>query len=407
MKEICIIIYNSNSTLYGIGNYLKEYLYCLNNLGCKISLIELGTGDRKDEIYVKEEGNIRMIHFPFSQHHNFDAHSKGVCRLLRLYLEDSENLVFHFQYPENGSLFEEIKKYFPLSKSIITIHYLTWSLQLKGNVALYEKIIRDRENGGIKEEYRRISSIFEKEKRFLEKVDRVVCLSDDTLNLIQNHYEIKHNVCLIPNGLRKNYRNLSEKQKKKLREKYYILPEEKVLLFVGRIDRIKGIDYIMNCFDEIARKYSNCRLVIIGSGGIDDIIKYCKTSWSKITFTGRIDRKILYQWYQIADIALFPSFYEECSYVGIEMMMHGLPIIASDGYSVKNMFHDGLNAKVAKIENRDKKTNFEKNLKESILELLNSDLAASKIKKGAIKIYQSKYSIECMQNGYSYLLNSL
>jgi Glycosyltransferase len=407
MKEICIINFKTNAALYGIGNYLKEYLYCLNNIGCKINMIELGTDDKKNEIYVKEERNIRMIHLPFSKQWTLDSYSKGVCRLLRLYFDDSDNLVFHFQYPENDSLLGEIKKYFPLSKSIFTIHYLNWIMLLKGNLALFEKIIRNRESEKIKKTYGHVLFIYEKEKKFLEKIDQIVCLSNDTLNMIQNQYEIKQNVWLIPNGLRKEYRSLQKKQKEKLRKKYYILPEEKILLFVGRIDRNKGIDSILTCFDEIVKDYSHCRLIVIGSGETDEIIKFCKTSYSKVSFTGRIDKETLYQWYQIADIGLFTSFYEQCSYVGIEMMMHGLPIVASDGYGVKNMFFDGINAKVARIENWNKREKFKKNLKESILELLNSDLSMSTLKKGSKKTYQSKYRIECMQKGYSELLESL
>ena len=93
--------------------------------------------------------------------------------------------------------------------------------------------------------------------------------------------------------------------------------------------------------------------------------------------------------------------------MNIEMMMHGLPIVTSDGYSVKNMFHDGVNAKVACIENWRSQSKFVKNLTESILYVLNSEIEAKKIQVGAREMYQSKYSIECMKKGYSDLFNSL
>jgi glycosyltransferase len=334
-----------------------------------------------------------------------DKYNKGICRLLRLYITDSANLVFHFHYTQSRSLLSDIKKYFPLSKSIFTIHYLSWSERLQGKVSLFEKIIHRQYCKKIKEKYQHILDSYSKEKSFMEEGDQIVCLSENTLNLIQNQYHIKSKLWLIPNGLRRQYRNLSEKQKLSLREKYYIAKEEKILLFVGRINPIKGIFSLLSCFGNVVKNYPNCRLVIIGNGNINEAIKKCSKFWSKIIFTGRVDKKILYQWYQIADIALFPSFYEECSYVGIEMMMHGLPILSSDGYSVKNMFHDGLNAKVAKIGDAKNLSKFKDNLKEILLEMLNSDL--SNLKKRVKNSYNTKYNIDSMQNGYLKLINQI
>ncbi|GHU92545.1 glycosyl transferase [Bacteroidia bacterium] len=388
MKEVCIVNYISNAAIYGIGTYIKEYVYCLENIGCKINLIELGTDDSNPDFYIREERNVRKIHIPYLREGAIAKYNKGVCRLLRLYIEDSENLVFHFQYAYSDSLLDNIKNYFPLSKSVFTIHYLSWSEVLQGDRLLFEKIIRKQEAEEIKKKYQIVIDNYHREKLFMEKVDHIVCLSDDTLNLVQNLYHIKQKLWFIPNGLRGKNRNLSEKQKADLRKKYYISNNEKVLLFVGRIHPIKGIYSLLSCFDDVIKNYQDCRLVVIGDGNINEAIKKCRKAWSKIIFTGRLDKKTLYQWYQIADVALFPSFYEECSYVGIEMMMHGLPVVASDGYSIRNMFQDNLNTKVIKIENRKKISKFENNLKESILEILASDL--SDIRKESKKNIQIK-----------------
>ena len=407
MKEVCIISYTSNTAPGGVATYLKEYVFCLKKTGCRINLVELGTDKKRSEFYVKETGNIRTIHFPYLLKGDVDRYQKGVCRLLRLYVEDSGNLVFHLNCDHCNSLIDGLKKNFPLSKSVYVIHFSFWSAALQGDVALFEKIIRNQEDRNIKIKYKDVIHNYKREKSFLEKVDRIVCLSDDTLKMVKNQYGIKQNVWLIPNGLRKNVRQLSEDEIAKLRQSYYLSPEEKILLFVGRIDSIKGIDHLMACFADVVAAYANCRLAIIGPGDINAIVKTDKKVYAKVIFTGELDSKSLSHWYQMADIALFPSLYEECSYVGIEMMMHGLPVISSDGYSVRNMFFDGVNAKVVNIKNRDRKTATAKKLKESIIELLHSDLSTLAIRKGAREMYQSKYAIEHMQNGYAALFDSL
>lgn len=43
--------------------------------------------------------------------------------------------------------------------------------------------------------------------------------------------------------------------------------------------------------------------------------------------------------YSITQLGLFPSYHEQCSYVGIEFLMHGIPVIATSAYGVRDMFH--------------------------------------------------------------------
>lgn len=408
MKEICIINYRSTAAAYGIGTYLNEYIYCLKNIGCKIILVELGANESNTEFSIQEDDHVRILFIPQVVSVDSNKYNKNVCRLLRLYIVDSDDLVFHFHYRQSDSLLDRMKVHFPRSKFIFTIHYLSWSAKLQGNASLLEKIIRNQESKQMNSKYDHVLGKYKDEKVFLEKFDRIVCLSNDTLHLVHNQYGIDlRNLEMIPNGLRKNVRRLSMKQKCKLREKYHIRPDEKILLFVGRINPIKGINNLIACFDEVLKAYPDCRLVMIGSGRTDETLEKCRNTWLKCTFTGRMDKKTLCQWYQIADVALFPSYYEECSYVGIEMMMHGLPIIASDGYSVKNMFHEGINAKIVKIDNWDRKSKFRNNLKDSILQVLNSSLPELEIQKGARRTYQLQHSIELMQKKYSDLFNTL
>ena len=406
MKEVCIFNYASGAAVYGIGTYIREYIYCLKKIGCKIILVELGTDEKKTGFHVKEQGTVRTIHIPQITKRDMDRYDKGVIRLIRLYIEDSPELIFHFQYRISSGILDSLKQYFPQSKLIYTIHYLGWKSEFNGDVKRFNKIIRKQADEKIKTKYGNLIENFKNTKTFFEKLDRIVCLSDDTLNVIQQQYGFTQNVWLIPNGLKGKSRYVSKEQKLKWREKFHISSDEKILLFVGRIDSFKGIGQVISCFGDVVKEYPDCRLVVIGSGDINGMANKCDNVWTKVTFTGRLDKKTLYQWYQIADIALCPSLFEECSYVGIEMLMHGLPIITSDGNGVKNMFHEGVNAKVARIENHSRKSQLEKNLKEVILECLNSDITESKLKKGAKMSYQSKYSIDRMQEAYTRLLNS-
>ena len=72
-------------------------------------------------------------------------------------------------------------------------------------------------------------------------------------------------------------------------------------------------------------------------------------------FTGKLSKQELYQFYQIADVGVMLSKHEQCSFVAIEMMMHGIPIIASDSTGLDEMVSDGINGyKIRTIENQAK-----------------------------------------------------
>lgn len=179
-------------------------------------------------------------------------------------------------------------------------------------------------------------------------------------------------------------------------------------MVVGRTTLVKGVPYLLNAFTNVVKKYPDCRLVIIGS--VYDpasILKLSKRIVAKISYTGLVGKDELTQWYKIAEIGLIHSLSEQCSYSGIEMMMHGLPVVASDGFGVRCMFKDGVNARIAIIGNRKKMRGYETNLTNAILELLISDEQCKQLSKNARKVYDTYHTSEKMHEKYTKLLEAL
>ena len=67
----------------------------------------------------------------------------------------------------------------------------------------------------------------------------------------------------------------------------------------------------------------------------------CNGIWGKVIFTGKLRKDQLYRFYQIADIGVLPSCQEQCSYVGIEMLMHGIPLVGTDAMGISEMIEEG------------------------------------------------------------------
>jgi len=403
MKEIYIFNCSSKASVYGIGTYLNEYIKCLQNLNIKVTVVF--SVNSIGEIEISNEEEVRTIIIPYLNFQNIHFCNKMVGHLIRLYLQDSPDLFFHFNYTHQYSLLEIIKIYFPLSKKIFTVHYLNWSSQLNGDVNLFKNIIRNRNEDRKNDKYENLSSRYHEEKKMFDNLDAVVCLSEDTLELINNIYFVPNEkLYFIRNGSSFALNAKDDAKRDKIREEYNV-EKEKIILFVGRIHPIKGIYQLLDSFNQVVKDFSNCRLVILGDGELDVVFTYCKDIWTKVTFTGVLNKEDVYKWYQIADLAVFPSFYEECSYVGIEMMAHGLPIIASDGYSVYNMFHES--ACIVPIGDINNLEGFIYGLKKSILELLESPQKLNELSDLSKKVFETTYHSNFMEDGYRDLFANL
>jgi glycosyltransferase involved in cell wall biosynthesis len=258
-------------------------------------------------------------------------------------------------------------------------------------------------------EYPGLLPYFNKEKNMYETVHQIIALAPETVELLQTVYKINHEkISLVPNGLQDTYRRLSEKDLNQLKAKLFIPLHEKVILFVGRVKNVKGIYQIINSLKKVVNIFPDFRLIVTGTiFNIKMIMEYADDIASKIVFTGQIHKNKLNEWYQIANIGMLASYWEQCSYTGIEMMMYGLPVIASDGFCVGDMFINNENAKVAGIGDRKRPEEFENNLSEAFLELLQSNELCRTFGNNGRKIYESKYQIKYMEEKYHMLLNSL
>ena len=142
------------------------------------------------------------------------------------------------------------------------------------------------------------------------------------------------------------------------------------------LDKRKGIKHLVAVFNKISAKIHHARLVIAGVGNFDTVFNHAEGCWSKITLTGRIPKETVKQLCQIADIGAIPSVFEQCSYVALEMMQYGLPVVVTAAPGLKELYEDGKNALIVPLGNSDHTTMDlevqEDELEKMILRLLNN-----------------------------------
>lgn len=152
------------------------------------------------------------------------------------------------------------------------------------------------------------------------------------------------------------------------------------LLFVGRLDKTKGIDILLNIYNKC--KFKNLHLYIIGESVLDNIeIKSDDT----ITYLGWIDNKDIDKYYQMCDVVIMPSRWDGFGLVAIEAMRNSKPVIVSNRGALPELVKNGINGYIFQIENID--------TLEMILKDLNKkELVA--LGKCARKIYEDKYTAD-------------
>jgi len=200
---------------------------------------------------------------------------------------------------------------------------------------------------------------------------------------------------------------VSDEQTKKLRESYGIKDEDLMILFIGRLVGVKGVDRLIMSLPHVLEKKPNAKLVIVGLGDLKDyLINLVKTMRLEGSVKFRFDfipeeERILH--YAACDTAVFPSLYEPFGIVVLEAMSMAQPVVVGGagisgmreivipcgdeqcGYHVNpNNPSDIAWGIASALENPEKKMWLGKNGRERVL----SEFTWDKIAEKTIELYE-------------------
>jgi glycosyltransferase involved in cell wall biosynthesis len=111
----------------------------------------------------------------------------------------------------------------------------------------------------------------------------------------------------------------------------YGLGDSKIILYVGRLERIKGVYQLLEIARRILEKKLDVRFMIVGSGRHEiNLVKIGRTMGNKVVFTGKVPNELLPLYYSAADIVVLPSLYEGCPMALLEAMASAKPIVTTN-----------------------------------------------------------------------------
>ncbi|MEY8611270.1 glycosyltransferase [Parabacteroides segnis] len=400
-KKKSLVLFNeeSQASNYGVGNYIKELIRAFQDTEWELVVIHLRSY-RGKTIFVERIGdvlhyfvsNVRLLNAVRDTEKQNRLYYRSILLLLYPFLSKLKNPVFQLNYMKMSDLASGLKKLFPLSKVVVTIHYAEWRFSLMGDKAKLHEILSHPD----KKENITLCKSIESEKLLLNLCDYVIAVARHSYDDLREIYKVpKKKLIYIPHGIEDSYSKLAKKDFLSLKRKYGYAEEERILVIAGRLSPAKGCDILAKSFVDLIKEYPLLRLIIIGDGDYTDILMKITPCWSKVSFTGYVNKQILYELLLISDIGVLPSFYEEFGYVALEMMMIGLPLIVGRTTGLSELVLDGKTGITIPLYNDENKS--EENvevLKSGIKRMLdNPELCKQYATNGRIR-YLEKYNFD-------------
>lgn len=384
---------SSEAAVYGIGTYIRELATALHHSKIKVCVVNLRAHIHQMRMEETSDG-VKRWYFPESieqmeTDHLSDLYYRNIVYLLQLYIEDKSNLIFHLNANQSSKFAKELKKAFDC-KIVLTIHYFDWCFKLSGNLIHFRQLWKTQQTVQGCEVTENLKEEFQKEKKTFEVVDHIICLSKNTMYILKDDYKIKPDkITVVYNGLTDSKISV---EKSVLRQKYGISGVP-IFLFAGRLDSAKGLKYALRAFRIVLKTYPECRFIIAGNGEFNAHMIECEDIYMNVVWTGLINTEKLYELYTIADLGIMPSFHEQCSYVAIEMMMHGLPIIGSTSAGLYEMVENNVTGlHIPVIEYADKTEIDSSLLAEKMLYLLQHPIETKRMGQNGRRRYLNNYS---------------
>ncbi|MCD4743165.1 MAG: glycosyltransferase [Desulfobacteraceae bacterium] len=167
-------------------------------------------------------------------------------------------------------------------------------------------------------------------KKIIRNSDKCIGITENERYDFYSYRVPDQKIISIPNGI--NIEDYKFKNNQSFKKKYNI--SKKFILFLGRLNHIKGPDILLNAFIDLKEKIQDYQLLIIGpdEGMLDEMMKKVKSSnnFDDIIFAGYVGGQEKSKAYHAADLVVIPSRQEAMSIVVLEAGITGTPVVITD-----------------------------------------------------------------------------
>jgi len=167
-------------------------------------------------------------------------------------------------------------------------------------------------------------------KWMLNSYDRLVFLYTKALNEVGKFGVPRNRVCSIPNGVDlEKFQSISDNDD--LRSELSVGDDEKVLLFVGRLAKVKRVDILIALTRSLIEEGYKVKTILVGDGPDRKLYeKLASPTVNNVMFVGQVPRNKVHEYYHLADVFVLPSLSEGLPQVLLEASAAGKPCVATN-----------------------------------------------------------------------------
>lgn len=192
-------------------------------------------------------------------------------------------------------------------------------------------------------------------RAFVRKAECVITPSNKTAKYLKYKCKVKNKpIYVIPTGIDIapfKSSNFTEEERDNLKKSLGIKPNEKIILFLGRVASEKSIDVIMDIMPSIFEEHPDYKFLIVGDGpSKKDLEEQArKLNIDKnVIFTGKVPWNEVPKYYNIGDVFVNASITETQGLTFIEAMSAEIPVVAKYAPNLSEFIHTNKNGILVK-----------------------------------------------------------
>jgi len=238
---------------------------------------------------------------------------------------------------------------------------------------------------------------FRKEKEWLLKADSIVCVAEEMKTRLVEVLNKSDNIIIVPNTL--NFKTFVDSQKPipELRERF---KDRFVVSFIGGIDAVRGIEYLLEAAHKIGDKIPELIVLLVGEGNTLELLREKATQLNitnKIIFEGFKPSSFMQAYIESSHICVIPHVRSEQTDNSspnklFQYMYFSKPVISSNCRSLEKLILEEECGLIFKDRSSD-------DLAGKILQLYNDSRLRTKLGENGHNSVMSKYNWEATSAG--------
>ena len=317
----------------GMSVYIRELSRVLGRRGHRVDIftrLQDPGADRKVQLY----DNVRLIYLPVG--------NNGPLSTLAIYpyLDDFMREVERFRASEQTH-YDLIHSHYWLSGRVgkcLEEHWKSPHLVMFHTLGALKNIsVHDEQESEL-----RIAT----EENLVRHCQRILtATAREKEHLIRYYGARPERISVVPCGV--NLDLFRPMDKMTARRQLGIAEDEAMVLFVGRLSPIKGIDRLLRAMTYL-KPGRSLRLMIIGGDDHDTPESNALQGLSRelgihdaVVFLGRVEHEKLPPYYCAADVVVLPSHYETFGLVALEALACGTPVVATRVGAMETLLREG------------------------------------------------------------------